>query len=77
VRTGGNSAASGGRAAGGAGYWYRTQAGAESRLIAVWNFLRAHKKCWRVPIIVLLVIVGLLFVVSMVARITPVLHALL
>jgi hypothetical protein len=46
-------------------------------LIAVWNFLRARRKCWQGPITVMLVIVGILFGVSVVARIVPFFHALL
>ena len=72
-----NSAASGGPADVDAGYRHRTQAAAEFRFIAVWNFLRAHKKYWHGPMTIMLIIVGLLFVISVGARITPILHALL
>ncbi len=42
-----------------------------SSLTPVWNFLWTHRKYWKGPIIVMLVVAGILFAISLAARIIP------
>jgi hypothetical protein len=42
-----------------------------SSLTAVWNFLWTHRKYWKGPITVMVVVAGILFGISLAARIIP------
>ena len=47
-----------------------------SSLTAVWKFLWAHRKYWKGPIIVMMVVAGILFAISLAARIIPIFKAM-
>lgn len=50
----------------------RMQVTAEmSSLTAIWNFLWTHRKYWKGPITVMVVVAGILFGISLAARIIP------